>query len=624
MSLIQTNNKNSDTIKSNNDLAMEKELSKRLNSEVLFRLFKTLCLITLFSGLISIAFLDSNYFYFAWFAFVPLLFAIDKVNLKKTYLIGLIAGLLAYFSGTYWILDFIAIAKQNNQSSNIGIAFIYWLYCAHQFILMLLLLNWLRAKTLLHDFILFPIIVTSLSFAYPMLFPMRLGESQFGFFIALQATEFLGVHSLDMIIALSNIMIFHLLRHLLPTQVFNSEKSNPIQSSNANSSPNATSSQNPSPSPSPSQNFRAKLPWLVGIMIITLWFVYGHYANNHWHQKIKKWDTIKIGLVQPNEVPSLGSKSLYPGYSRAFPPELEMTNRLASLGAEITIWPEAQTKEYLNNVNVSQSFQSNIKQFNTSLIFQDLRHIKSRKNGNTIDRFNAAIMINNMGQQKAIYKKIKRIPFGEYIPLFEPGSWLHQSMQSFLGEFLTPYSKGSQHQVFKHKQINMIPLICYETTFPEFVAAAVNAATSNFVSNNSASSNPSSPKISVQKAVIEKANLLVALSNDGWFGSTHQPYQHIMASVLRAVENRIPLIHVANNGPSIVVTPDGQIIFTSDFQKAAGYLVDIPYSKTSQGSFYSRHPNLLTRSLSILMTLLILTALVRAIITKYNKHPSSI
>ncbi|MFT6408805.1 MAG: apolipoprotein N-acyltransferase [Arenicella sp.] len=112
---------------------------------------------------------------------------------------------------------------------------------------------------------------------------------------------------------------------------------------------------------------------------------------------------------------------------------------------------------------------------------------------------------------------------------------------------------------------------------------------------------------------------LVGLSNGGWFGSTHQLYQHTMASVLRAVENRLPLVHVANNRPSIVALPSGRVIFTSELQKAGGYIVDVHYFETSKSSFYSKHPLLFQRITSCAFALFLLPAL----LSTYSKHRPS-
>lgn len=502
--------------------------------------FKPLLQALLFSGLLSIAFLEREYFYFAWVAFVPMLFALENASLLKTYLLGLVAGIFGYTNGMYWIVDFIQISKGFELSKSIGLASIYWIYCGHLMAFMFLLFNWIKRKTRIHEFIVFPIVVTTFTSAYPMLFAMRLGDTQTSFPIALQAIEFVGVHGLDALIALVNIVIFNLVRTVFC-----------LKGSSCRVS---------------------KRAMLAAVSIIALWFSYGAIQFSSWNKKIAQWDTIKIGIVQPNEIPRVGKRTLYPGYSLAYPPEMEMTERLSSLGAEIIIWPEAQVKQYLDNANVRTAFQSQVKAMGSSLIFQDIKSIRDPISGKIETQFSAAMMLNDNGEQTGLYQKIKRIPFGEYLPLVSEGSVIKKWLKMFFGGFFIELSAGDKHEVFQHERLNLIPLICYETTFPSFVGQAVNAAAGN-----------------VDKSL---ATIMVAVTNDGWFGSTHQPYEHILPSILRAVENRLPLVHVANNGPSIVVMPNGKVVFISDFQQAGGYIVDLPNSSSAQGSFYSEHPQL--------------------------------
>lgn len=511
----------------------------------------------IFAGLLSIAFLEQDYFYFAWVAFVPMLFALENASLLKTYLLGLIAGIVAYTSGMYWIVDFIQISKGFEFPKSLGLALIYWVYCGHLMAFMFLLFKWIKCKTNIHEFIIFPIVVVTFTSAYPMLFAMRLGDSQTSFLIALQAIEFVGVHGLDAIVALVNIVIFRLVR----TWLF-SRKTSLRLSIGAQ---------------------------LMAFSVIALWFGYGVIQLSSWSKQIAQWDTVRIGIVQPNEIPRVGKRTLYPGYSMAYPPEMEMTERLSSLGAEIIVWPEAQAKEYLDNVNVKKAFQSHMKSMGSSLIFQDIKRIRDPMSGKIKNQFSAAMMLNEQGEQTGLYQKIKRIPFGEYLPLVSDDSAIKKGLKRFFGEFFVELSAGTEHHVFRHEKLNVVPMICYETTFPSFVATAVNSAVDD-----------------VDKSL---ATIMVALTNDGWFGSTHQPYEHIFPSILRSVENRLPLVHVANNGPSIVVMPSGNVIFTSDFQQAGGYIVDLPSSPTAQGSFFSRHPRLFDRSVYSAMTLMILLGL---------------
>ena len=184
--------------------------------------------------------------------------------------------------------------------------------------------------------------------------------------------------------------------------------------------------------------------------------------------------------------------------------------------------------------------------------------------------------------------------FGEYVPLVSDFPRVRDMVEGFFGKFLNEMEKGSSYQSFEAGDLRIIPLICYETMFPEFVAGAVKKAISDSLDSSSV-----------------KSNILVGLSSNGWFGTTVQPYQHVNASVLRAVENRLPLVHAVNNGPSVVVQANGQIIFMSDYHQASGYLVDIPYSKDNKGSFFSRHPTIFIYNVYGLLLMLMLVSLFR-------------
>jgi len=513
----------------------------------------------LFGLLLSIPFLNHNWYALTWVAFVPLLYAVEHTSLVKTYVLGLVAGFTLFVSATYWVADFIGIAKGNNAPSSLLAALLYWFYCAHLIALLLVCLNWFRVHTPIHEFILFPVLVAVFTMAFPMVFSMRLGESQINFQPALQATEFLGVHSLDVIIALANITIYRL---LFPTHK----------------------------ALSLTMHWQAKLPWLSSVLIIFLWFSYGIYSQQSWGKDIATRQTLRFGLVQPNEFATRKTRPPKLGYSKSYPAEIEMTEWLAGEGAEIIIWPETSKKHYLDNANVRATYKNNVQKFEASLLFQDTENILDPESNKELTRWNSAVMLNDSGTTVGRYNKIKRIPFGEYIPLLEGNSRLGIWLTRYLGGFYTNYSAGDSPQLFKHAKVNLIPLICYETTFPQFVASAVNST--------------------AHKAHKNKGTVLVGLSNDGWFRSVQQSNQHIRASVLRAVENRLPLVHVVNNGPSIVVMPSGKIIFESDAQTAGGYIVDVPHSQFAQGSFYSRHPRVFSTLLGIFLILFIVSSCV--------------
>jgi apolipoprotein N-acyltransferase len=533
--------------------------------------FSLLALLSALSGLLlSIPFLSPPHYWLAWIGFVPLLIAIKDTNLRRSYCLGSIAGLVFSISAGYWIIDFLMLSKGYTALLSTLFAILFWLYCAQIIALTALLYNAIKQRINVHDYLLFPLIIVSIFSVYPMIFTVHLGETQSQFLIAIQATEFVGVHGLDAIIALTNIIVFRGVMKYVLIQKPSSTKLKVIQ---------------------PKVSLK---DWPLGAALLLLisWFYYGWSSNLEWESKIKQWDTIRIGLVQPNETPSLEKQLLYPGYSRAFPPEMAMTQRLASTGAEMVIWPEAKYKAYFDQPKIAEAYHAQINALNIRLIFQDIERIRDSINTPMKQQYNTAVMLSEQGKVIGNYQKMKRIAFGEYVPFASDIPILKRWIESFFGSFLNEMEKGKSHKVFSSDNkntFNIIPLICYETIFPEFVAKAVSDALTT----------------------VNSANLLIALSSDGWFGPTHQPYQHVNASILRAVENRIPLIHVLNNGPSIVAMPNGHIIFKTEANQAGGYIVDVPYGKDSRGSFFSGHPLLFIYSVYGLMFFIILYILLK-------------
>jgi apolipoprotein N-acyltransferase len=510
-----------------------------------------------FALAVSLNFLNHYYYLLTWFAFVPFLFALDSINnngsVWATYALGLFAGLVLFASGTYWVYDFIVISKGYSAPVSLLLSLVYWLYCAHMIVVIALLHRYLRRS--IHLIWVFPVIVSVVLAFYPMVFTLHLAESQVNFTTALQAIDYTGVHGLNFIIVLFNVLVFFALRRLFALLV----------TSNTANSLQAT-----------------RVSYLSASLLLVSWFIYGFVSTEHWQDKLADAKTLKLGIIQPNEVPILGRSQAYAGYSKGFPPSMDMSQRLSQLGLDLIVWPEGQYKAYYDNQNLKQAYQHNVKKMATPLIFQDFENIIDPVNGESRAQYNSVAYINENGEHTVSYRKIKRILFGEYLP----SGWLGELLKPFTGEFLNEISAGNEYQIIEHPKMRILPLICYETTFVEFVANAVNQA--NEVPRNN------------------KPNVIVALSNDGWFGSIHQAKQHILASTLRAIETRTPLVHVANNGSSVLVSAAGEIVYQTPFGEAGGFAASLPYTENQSRSFYSQYPFLVKYfSLFILSVLLI-------------------
>jgi len=474
--------------------------------------------------LLGLPHINGSLYLLSWIALLPLLIAIKDTNLKQTYFLGLVYGLGLYTVGAFWIVDFLHLFKDYEGVKNYIFSSLFWIYCAHMPACLALTYQWLSKNSPIPNTLLFPAVTAFYFACFPVLFSAQLGETQSQFTTALQAIEFTGVYGLDFLMALFTITLFNGL-----------------------------------------QNTISKQQIIITSSAMVIWFAYGVYAKNAWETTMANWETLSVGFVQPNEIPNIKTNEILSGYSRTYPPELDMTERLVEAGAELVVWPEAKYKDYINNDIVKKAYLHNIDTLDVDLIFQDMEEYKVTVNDKmAMHRYNAAIMIDRNGEQQPLYRKQKRVAFGEYVPYISDIPILRYWVEKFFGNFLNEIGKGPGPVTFMSQGMKLIPLICYETMFPEFVADAVP-----------------------QDA---EGSILVGLSSNGWFGNSVQPYQHIYSASLRAVENRTPMIHSLNNGPSVAVLPNGRFLFMSDYHQAGGYIVQLPYSKESGGSLFSRHP----------------------------------
>ena len=142
--------------------------------------------------------------------------------------------------------------------------------------------------------------------------------------------------------------------------------------------------------------------------------------------------------------------------------------------------------------------------------------------------FNSLMVFGQGGGLQTLYDKIHLVPFGEYLP-FQPA--LEAIGLRQLTQMRGGFSSGaSPRQVITVPGLPPVAvLVCYEAIFPGEV-----------ISHG------------------ERPQLIVNVTNDGWFGNTTGPRQHFHQSRVRAVEEGVPLIRSANNGISAVVDAKGR------------------------------------------------------------------
>ncbi len=146
--------------------------------------------------------------------------------------------------------------------------------------------------------------------------------------------------------------------------------------------------------------------------------------------------------------------------------------------------------------------------------------------------WNSMVAYDGSGRLLGSFDKFHLVPFGEYVPFrtvlpidkITPGA--------------VDYSPGPGPQTLTLGSLPTVsPLICYEVIFPGEVMDRTN-----------------------------RAQWLLNLTNDGWYGYSTGPFQHFASSALRAVEEGVPMVRVANTGISGIVDPYGRVTVKADLE----------------------------------------------------------
>ncbi len=224
----------------------------------------------------------------------------------------------------------------------------------------------------------------------------------------------------------------------------------------------------------------------------------------------------------------------------------------------IFIWPEG----IIPNIN-----QSELKEFRS--LFADNfnnKHllgigINNQKKINDKDTFyNSFSFYNNQIELIQNYNKINLVPFGEFLPFKKVLGVI--GLRSLTNNYQS-FTSGKEREIIDIKSndfnIKILPLICYEIIY------------SGKIFDNS------------------EFDLIINISEDGWFGNSIGPHQHFVHSIFRAIESGKYLIRSANNGISALINPNGLIEKKISFG-SSGY-IDFSEKRIPDKTLFSRHGN---------------------------------
>lgn len=213
----------------------------------------------------------------------------------------------------------------------------------------------------------------------------------------------------------------------------------------------------------------------------------------------------------------------------------------------LIIWPEtALHYQYLTDTNAMAAIQDMLRSYPgpAALIAGTL--VKDKETGAFT---NSILGIDSSGTTQTRYDKFHLVPFGEYIPFQNLIGTAIPTITKFSGFTRGP---GPQTQELilpgAAQPFRFSPLVCYEILFP---GAVIDSQTA-------------------------KPQAIINATNDGWYGFSAGPHQHLLKAVFRAVEEGVPVVRAANNGISAVIDPYGRVLMQSELFVEGTYNAPLP------------------------------------------------
>jgi apolipoprotein N-acyltransferase len=275
-------------------------------------------------------------------------------------------------------------------------------------------------------------------------------------------------------------------------------------------------------------------PWIApvaAVLVLVAMSIFGAVRLSR--EPTRTVANVKLRIMQPNLQQDV--KFNYAAKADVMQKYLALSDRASgpeSTGvrdANILIWPESAFPFFLTREADAMAQIADLLPKGTVLITGSVRTPDVPPGTRITRAYNSIYVIDHDGSILSVYDKLHLVPFGEYLPF--------QGLMEALGfEQLTKIQGGFIAGTLRRTleipgAPRALPLICYEIIFPADIDSRD-----------------------------DRPGWIVNLTNDGWFGISTGPYQHLQQARLRAIEQGLPVIRAANTGISAVIDPTGRIV----------------------------------------------------------------
>ena len=237
-----------------------------------------------------------------------------------------------------------------------------------------------------------------------------------------------------------------------------------------------------------------------------------------------------------------------------------MSRRLVTEHPEVDliVWPESAYNRLLGKAqtNVAREITSGI---DRPILFGVLTYSQTTDRSSA-EVYNSMLLASARGEVVGAYDKIELLAFGETLPLSDVfpviGQWIGNGAW---------FTRGTSLRHLRLADASFLPTICYEDILPALVRKLWRHD--------------------------GPADAIVNVTNDSWYGNTHQPSIHLALASFRSIETRRALIRSTNTGISAIVDPAGRIAHRTGQWKRETLFARVPLIKDGSTTIFMRIGN---------------------------------
>jgi len=293
----------------------------------------------------------------------------------------------------------------------------------------------------------------------------------------------------------------------------------------------------------------AYAPLIAAAALAVFALIYGYTSINRWG---KSEAPFQAALLQGNLAVDASYEVLNEKFQRGY---ARMADSLDPGSVDVLVLPESSApKLFQNDEEYRRAMENLARRYSMGLVLSNI-NIGEWRDGEG-KYFNSAFFLSGDGALTGIYDKIHLVPFGEYIP-YKKLLFFAETISKEMGGF----SAGREPRILTLGGRPANAVICFEAVFPDLV----------------------------RRFAASGSQVIVNLTNDGWYGISAAPYQHLEIARVRAVENRRYFLRAANTGFSAVIEPTGRIAASTGLAEEAICLGRFGFIE--EKTFYSRRGN---------------------------------